>query len=409
MRMIDLALKDLSQMLRDWRSAVFLVAMPIAFTLLFAFVFGGSSGEEDARLPVGFLDQDGGGVLSTHLLALLEGSDAIRPVVPEDGDLEGVRKEVQDGDLAAAVIVPAGYSAQALALAGDAPPQLIVVVDTASSAGQTAQTGIQGATTRLLGAVQAARLSAQALEAQGGTADEAFFQAALAQAIEAWTEPSLSVKTSQSGAAIAQAEEEGSFETSGYAHSSTGIMVQFAIAGIIGAATILVLERKSGALRRLLTTAISRIEIILGHYLAMFAIIFGQLTILVVFGQLALDVEYTREPLATLLMMVVTALWAASLGLLIGTFSKTDDQVAMFSIVTMMVLSAMGGAWFPLEFSGQAFQTIGHLTPAAWAIDGFENIVVRRLGFNSVLLPAAILLAYAAAFFGIAVWRFKFE
>jgi hypothetical protein len=40
---------------------------------------------------------------------------------------------------------------------------------------------------------------------------------------------------------------------------------------------------------------------------------------------------------------------------------------------------------------------------------GFQNIVVRGLDFNSILLPAVILFAYAVAFFGLAVWRFKFE
>jgi len=44
-----------------------------------------------------------------------------------------------------------------------------------------------------------------------------------------------------------------------------------------------------------------------------------------------------------------------------------------------------------------------------WAMDGFQNIILRRLGLDSVLLPAGILLAYAVVFFGLAVWRFRFE
>jgi ABC-2 type transport system permease protein len=47
--------------------------------------------------------------------------------------------------------------------------------------------------------------------------------------------------------------------------------------------------------------------------------------------------------------------------------------------------------------------------PTAWAIDGFENIVVRGLGLDSVLLPAAIVLGFAIAFFSVAIWRFRFE
>jgi len=47
--------------------------------------------------------------------------------------------------------------------------------------------------------------------------------------------------------------------------------------------------------------------------------------------------------------------------------------------------------------------------PAAWAIDGFQNIVLRGQGMASTFLPAGVLLAFAGAFFALAVWRFKFE
>jgi ABC-2 type transport system permease protein len=97
------------------------------------------------------------------------------------------------------------------------------------------------------------------------------------------------------------------------------------------------------------------------------------------------------------------------LGLLIGIFSRSEEQVAMFTIVPMLVLSGLGGAWMPLEFTGEAFQAVGHVTPVAWAIDGFENVVIRGLGIESIWLPAAILLLYTAAFIGLAAWRFRFE
>ena len=52
------------------------------------------------------------------------------------------------------------------------------------------------------------------------------------------------------------------------------------------------------------------------------------------------------------------------------------------------------------------FQAIGHVSPVAWAMDGFKNIVARGLGFNSILLPAAALAGYALLFFVLAAWRF---
>ena len=418
MRVIDLALKDLMQTVRDWKAAAFLLAMPIAFTLLFGAIFSGADGEVDPRLPVGFLDQDGGSVLSTHLLDLLSASDTVRPVVLEDADVDDVEKQVSDEELAGAIIVPAGYSERTLGQEmGQAPTsdeaQLTVIVDEASSAGMTVKNGFQTAVTRLLGSVQTARLTAQAFEAQGGHADDAFVEETLDKAIAAWEEPALTVSVSQSGAAVetveAENEAEQADDQNAYAHSSPAMMIQFSIAGLIGSAEILVLERKSRTLQRLLTTAISRLEIVLGHFLAIFALIFVQLVLLVGFGQVVLGVDYMREPLATLLVMVTMALWTGSLGLLIGVVSRTQEQAIMFAMIPMFILSALGGAWMPLEFTSETFQTIGHLTPTAWAMDGFQNVVARGLGLSSVLAPAGIMLAYAVVLFGLAVWRLRFE
>lgn len=407
MRVIDLAIKDLMELARDWKAALFLVIMPIAFTLMFGFAFGGfSTGEQDPRLPVGLIDQDGGR-LSASLASLLEASGAIRPVALQGKAADPARaeKQVQEEDLAAVVIVPAGYSDRLLA--GE-PIRLTAIVDEGKPAGLTARGEVQAAALRLAGAVETARLSAQAYQAQTPFADEAARQQFMAEAIDrtiqAWQEPPLTVTVTEPSV-----EEEGeTIMQSGFSHTSPSMMVQFAIAGLMGATMVLVLERKSRALRRLLTTAISRTEIILGHYLAMFVMIMVQFVILVAFGEL-LGVPYHREPLAILLVMAATAAWTAALGLLIAVLAKTEDQVIIFSLIPMLVLAGMGGAWVPLEFTGKAFQTIGHLLPTAWAMDGFENIVVRGLGFGSVLLPVAIMLGYAMVLFALAAWRFRFE
>lgn len=404
MRIIDLTINDLKQIVRDWKTALFLVAMPIGFTLFFGVIFGGVGGEQDPRLPVGFVDQDGGSVLSTHMLDLLDVSDAIRPIV-SDESVEHAEKKVSDEDWAAAVIVPAGYSERVLAGEDIA---LTIIVDGGTTAGSTARGSVQTAVTRLQGAVKAAQLSAKALESQGKSVDEGLVTQALDDAIEAWREPPLTVSTAQSGIAAEEDEEKSVMETI-YGQSSPGMMVQFSIAGIMSAAQVVVLERKSRSLQRLLTMAISRVEIILGHYLTMFVMIFTQIALLIGFGQLALGVDYAREPVATLMLAVTMSLWTASLGLLIGVLAKTEDQTVIFSMIPMFILSGLGGAWMPLEVTGEAFQTIGHLLPTAWAMDGIQNIIVRGLGLESALLPSGIMLAYAVALFALAVWRFKFE
>jgi ABC-2 type transport system permease protein len=162
-------------------------------------------------------------------------------------------------------------------------------------------------------------------------------------------------------------------------------------------------------LQRLLTTATSRVQILLGHYLAVFLLIFTQFVILILFGQFALNLKYLSQPLATLLIALTAALCIAALGLLIGALAKAEEQAISFSLICMFLFSGLGGALVPLEVTGEAFQAIGHVSPVAWAMDGFKNILVRGLDLSAAWLPAAALLGYAVLFFALASWRFKYE
>ncbi|MDO9300266.1 MAG: ABC transporter permease, partial [Anaerolineales bacterium] len=154
-----------------------------------------------------------------------------------------------------------------------------------------------------------------------------------------------------------------------------------------------------------LTTSVRRIHILLGHYLAIFILIFSQFMILIAFGQFALKVDYMRAPSATLLVAFSAALCISAMGLLIGVIARSEEQAVTFSLIPMFVFSGLGGAWVPLEVTGETFQIIGHLTPVAWAMDGFKNVIVRGFGFESALIPSAALAGYAILFFTLAVWR----
>ena len=410
MRTLDVALKDIQQILRDWKSALFLLVMPLLFTVFFGLVFGpvlSGRSNQDHRLPVGWVNQDPGSLTSSSLETMLAQSNAVRPVSLVDDQANRANELVQKGELAAAVIMPEGYSRAVLA---DRPASLEVIADQSNPTGRSAVTALDTVTGRLLGAVESAHISAETYQTQVGFKDDAarqaYLQTAFLAAVSAWGEPPLNVQVAQP---TGQAAPETGMAINGFTQSSSGMIVQFAVFGLINSAMIRVNERKTRCLQRLLTTPIRRAEVIGGHILAMFGVVFAQEVILVVLGQLVFGVNYLRQPWAILMVMVALALWAASLGLLIGALAKREEQVIVLCLVAMFVFAALGGAWFPLDVAGKAFSAVGHILPSAWAMDGFQNIVMRGLGINSVLIPAGLLMAYALAFFGLALWRFKFE
>jgi ABC-type multidrug transport system permease subunit len=408
MKVIDLALKDLLQITRDWRAALFIVIMPIGFTVMFGFAFGGFGNGEpaDSRLPVGLLDQDQGS-LSPYLQSLLENSKVVK-VELIDATIDESGEMVADNELAAVLIIPPGYSQDFLD--GDAG-QVKVITDPGTNAGMTVRGEVQAAAVRLNSAVRTAIISSELFDRESGFASpseqQEYFDNALEATISAWEDPPVGV-TSSSSTSITDDQEEAASDNA-FSQSSPGMMAQFSIAGLMGASAILVIERKNRTMRRLLTTAMTRVEILFGHYLAMFVMIFVQLMILIIFGQLLLRLNYLDHPAATLLMAVATALFAASLGLLIGALAKSEEQVIVFAMIPMFVLSGLGGAWVPMELTPEGFQQIARFTPLAFVMDGFQDIIIRGLGLEAVVLNIVILLAYSLVFFAIGAWRFRYE
>lgn len=409
-RIFDITCKDFLELVRNRMTFLFLLLMPMIFTVLFGAAFGGFSKEPtDPRLPVGFINQDGD-PLSLQLESLLDDSTVIRLVEDPEKTPADLEKQVADEKLAAAVVIPAGYSQAALSetlrqpfdfaqgsAQGETSIRPTVIVDASTAFGTTVESDILTSANRLMNAVRTAQIVSQA------SGNPAAFDSALTQTLEAWQDPPIRVAETTS-AAIETKPQSG---VAAFAHTSPAMMLQFAIAGLLTAAQVMVNERKSRCLQRLLTTATSRLQILLGHYLAIVTMILCQFIILIVFGQLILKLDYLRAAGATLLVTLASALCIGALGLLIGVLAKSEEQAVMFSLIPMFILSALGGAWVPLEITGPTFSTIGHVSPVAWAMDGFENIIARGLGFGSVLVPAAALLGYAVLFFILAAWRFR--
>lgn len=391
-RILDIAQKDITQLLRERETFMFLLLMPVLFTLLFGYAFGGfGGGESDSRLPVGYLDQDQSW-LSRELGGLLATSEIIRLDQDPTRSVSDLERLVAEKKLAAALIVPARYGRNSLA---GRPAKLRLIADTATTAGTSIQADILAAANRLDSAVRTATILQQVTE------NQVPFDYAFEQALSAWEKPPIAVAETTS---TAVRKSGGRAES--LAHASPGMMLQFAIAGLLTAAQVIVTERKSRALQRLLTTATRRVHILLGHYAAMFSLIFGQFLLLMLFGWLALRVDYVREMGATLLVACSAALCIAALGLLIGVVARNEDQAVIFALIPMFILSGLGGAWVPLEVTGETFRAVGHVSPVAWAMDGFKNVIIRGLGLDSVLLPAAVLVGYAGLFFLLATWRF---
>jgi ABC-2 type transport system permease protein len=120
-------------------------------------------------------------------------------------------------------------------------------------------------------------------------------------------------------------------------------------------------------------------------------------------------VQWARSPLALAAIMVSFALAAVALGVMLGAFARTRSQAGGMVILFAMLLSALGGAWWPLEITPPIYQTTVRILPTTWAMEGFNNVLVRGADLSMVLPQVGVLWLFAVVFFAVGVKRLRFE
>ncbi len=395
-RVWTLAGKDLLETRRDRLSLLFTLVMPLVFTAFFGLLFGGGSD----RLPLAVWSGDTGPA-ATQLLGALERSDVVAVHRMTKADAE---KAVDDGRQAAALEVPAGFSGD---LAAGKPVTLTVVGVSGSTGVQAVQTEVSSLAGRqavLERAAQAAAAAAGKPIGQPQTSVANLTAAALAMARplaqQSLAHPVATLRVVQAGAAAGQVP-------TGFDLSSPGMLINFIMFSLLTAGIALIQERQNFTLLRLMTTQVHRWELIAGKVAGMFILTFVQQIILIAAGQFLFGVDYLRDPAALLLMMIATSLVASTLGLLLASLLKSEQALIATVVITSMAVSALSGAWFPLEITGPAFRFVGHLLPTAWILDGLRGIILRGFGVADVMPALVVALAWSAGLFVLAVWRFR--
>ncbi len=138
-------------------------------------------------------------------------------------------------------------------------------------------------------------------------------------------------------------------DKSAVAFFSAGIGVMFLLFAVSGRSGILIDEKESGVLRRVLASRLGLGQLLIGHWLFLAALGFVQVTVMFVWGWAAFGLDlWTAEHLTGFVIMTaVSAAAAAAFGLFLASVCRTRIQLAGVSAVVILVMSALGGSMFP--------------------------------------------------------------
>jgi ABC-2 type transport system permease protein len=382
---------------------LFFLILPLVFIFLLGGGLQGGGESVDERIALPVVDEDNSD-LSRALLDELATSATVSSEPMPRSEAETLLAE---NDVAAVLTISAGFEETLLAV-NEQPSA--VTLDLQSAPNNTnalaAEQAVQLAAGNISRPLLIARNSLDAAETiqpfADDTARQSFFSAALEQAREAWA-----ARPSRITVLSAGAEEE----SNGYdqaAQVTTGQLVTWVFIPLLGTSGLLAYERTTGTLRRLLITPTRKGTFLLGMISGQLGLALVQMALLVVFGIVVMKVSW-GDPAALALLLVTFGLASVALGIMLGTFVKTDGQAVNLSIMAGMVMALLGGCWWPLELFPEGLQQAVRVLPTTWAMDGLTTLTMRGGGLEDVALNAAVLVGFAAVFFLVGIWRFRYE
>jgi ABC-2 type transport system permease protein len=197
--------------------------------------------------------------------------------------------------------------------------------------------------------------------------------------------------------------------TNGSEQVVPGFTIMFAFFWVIFIGRAFFAEHGWGTWERLQATQASAADIMMGKLLPAFVVIAVQMTVLFGVGTLVFDLS-SKGPLPALAIVLVPLIGVVlALTLALVSMARTLTQIDAAANLLMMVFAALGGPLAAISALPEWAQTIAPATPSYWAMKASDDVILRGHGVSSVLLPAAVLVAYAALLVLVAVSRFSFS
>ena len=380
MKVLAIAAANLRRMLRERSNIFFVFIFPIALILLIGIQFGGGFA------PIVGVFQEGPGTLSEAVVAELEQEEAVR--VRPLASREELVSAVERGSVNAGLFLPAGME------------------DTVAGGG-VVEVGFvarpDGFGTELRSVVGSA--VADALQPAGA----ARYAAAVTGA---GFEEALEVARGMSGGIdgvavdVSYLGEELFPNTGRFDLGAPQQLVLFTFITVLSGSAALILSRKLGISRRMLSTPTPLSTVLVGESLGRFTVGMFQGLYIMLVSLAVFSVDW-GNPIAALLHLASFTAVGAGAAMLMGAVFTNEQQAGGVAVVVALGLAALGGSMLPLELFPPTMQRIALVTPHAWALTGFADLVRHGGGIVDILPEVGVLLAYAAVLFALATWRLR--
>ncbi len=377
-----LAGKDLKTYFRDSQSLFFGLALPLVLTGLMVASFGGQT-QFNAKAYVVNLDEGPAGAeLARRLKAVPE-------LTVELLDQSTAERRLADSDIVNVLVIGDDFSSRLEA--GLAPDLGVRQRGTGGTEGQIANSYAAGLARTIAGEYLVARQAGAVLASAGQPVSQALVEAKVAELFaEVRGDPPVTV-----------AEKTVGVRADPVTIYLPGLVTMFTLFAISLTSTTLVEERRKGTFERLMTTRLTRGELLTGFWLGALGRGFTQLVVLFGLAWIAFRIFTPASFLTIMTFGVVAVASVSGIGLAIAALSRTAEQANWVAVFFTMIMTTLGGSFFDLSGAKGILAVLSRWTDNFWANDGLRRIMIKGEAITSPALVKDMIVLVAI---GLASW-----
>lgn len=382
--LITLIKKDLRLLLRDRTALLLLLAAPIIVISTAGFSLSTLYRSSSHLFLVA--KEDRGAVAGELVQALMEAPELEVMLVDREAGRELVANNPRAGAL---LVIPEGFSE---AVEAGRPAELLLSIDPVK---RLEVLKIRSAVERARGGLVATRIAARIAVVQVLTyAGEVDFEALGDDSVElAGRLLDRTVNLTESSVF------DGPTELNVFDQNVPGFSVTFLMLGMLfGIGLGLLDEREWGMLYRLAASPLAPWSLVVGKVASRFVVGIAQMTLLFVFGRVAFGISLGPSLLALALVVAAITFASASLGLLASALAPSRDAVLPMGTIAVVAMAAIGGCWWPITIEPIWLQNVAHVFPTAWAMEAFNDLMLRGRGLADVIPAVLALVGFGSLF-----------
>jgi ABC-2 type transport system permease protein len=166
-------------------------------------------------------------------------------------------------------------------------------------------------------------------------------------------------------------------------------------------------EKELGTLEQLNVTPITRGEFIAGKLIPFWVLGMFELAAGLLLGRVVFGVPMLGSPILLFAVAAVYLVAALGIGLWISTIVETQQQAMFVTFFIMVVYLLMSGLFTPIDSMPRWVQLAAELNPVRHFVAISRAVLVKGATFRDIQQPFAILAAFAAVVFTLAVRQYS--